>query len=77
MEYETLFSWDRIPQLYRLGHKRSLTLKCSTRESRISDEISMALLELVDKGVNFQILDTFDGGDFLENFRKRMDRESR
>ena len=26
MEYETLFSWDRIPQLYRQGHRHSLTL---------------------------------------------------
>jgi hypothetical protein len=73
----TRFPWDRVPQLYRHGHRRSLTLKSPTEGSRISNETAMTLLKLVDEGAKFQILDTFNGGDFLENFRKRMGRESR
>ena len=32
----------------------------------------MKLLNLVNEGAQFQILDTFAGGDFLENFRRRI-----
>jgi hypothetical protein len=32
----------------------------------------MELLKLVDEGAKFQIADTIEGGDFLENFRKRI-----
>jgi hypothetical protein len=68
------FSWNRIPQLYRQGHRRSLTLKSAAEESHISDEIALQLLKLIDEGVDLQILDetTEGGGDFLENFRKRV-----
>jgi len=70
----TLFSWDDIPQLYRQGHRRSLTLKSVAYPSHISDETASQLLNLVDEGVDLQILDkaTEVGGDFLENFRKRV-----
>ena len=37
----------------------------------------MELLELVDEGAKFQIIDTSENGDFLENFRKKMGKESR
>jgi hypothetical protein len=72
-----LFSWDRIPQLHRQGYRRSLTLKSTAEESHISDDTALQLLKLTDEGVNLQILDktTRMGGDFLENFRKRMSRE--
>ena len=65
------FSWDRVPQLYRQGHRRSLTLKSPINRSLISDKSAMELLELVDEGAKFQIIDTSESGDFLENFRKR------
>jgi hypothetical protein len=71
------FSWDRVPQLYRQGHRRSLTLKSPANSSLITDETATELLELVDEGAKFQIIDTVENGDFLENFRKRMGRESR
>ena len=73
--YETApFSWNHIPQLYRQGHRRSLTLKSTAKESHISDEIALELLKLTDEGVDLQILDTTTGahGDFLENFRKKI-----
>jgi hypothetical protein len=68
------FSWNHIPQLYRQGHRRPLMLKSTARESHISDEIALELLKLTDEGVNLQILDqtTEVGGDFLENFRKKI-----
>jgi hypothetical protein len=77
MEYETPFSWDRVPQLYRQGDRHSLTLKFPTDMLETSDETAMELLKLVDEGAKFQIVDTFHGGDFLENFRNKMGRESR
>jgi hypothetical protein len=69
-----LFSWNHIPQLYRQGHRRSLMLKSAAKESHISDEIALELLKLTDEGVDLQILDTTRraGGDFLENFRKKV-----
>ena len=68
------FSWNHIPQLYRQGHRRSLTLKSAAKESHISDETALQLLKLTDEGVDLQILDTTTeaGGDFLENFRKKV-----
>ena len=68
------FSWNFIPQLYRQGHRRSLTLKSAAWESQISDETALQLLKLADEGVDLQILDktTNAGGDFLENFRKKV-----
>ena len=67
-------SWNHIPRLYRQGHRRSLTLKSSAGKSHISDETALELLKLTDEGVNLQILDktTKVGGDFLENFRKKI-----
>jgi hypothetical protein len=52
------FSWNHIPQLYRQGHRRSLTLKSAAKESHISDETALQLLKLTDEGVDLQILDT-------------------
>jgi hypothetical protein len=68
------FSWNHVPQLYRQGHRRSLTLKSAAKESHISDETALQLLKLADEGVDLQILDatTQAGGDFLENFRKKV-----
>jgi hypothetical protein len=70
------FSWDRIPQLYLEGHRQSLTLKCAARSSDISDETALQLLQLADKGLNLQIPDKTEDGDFLQKFRNRM-REQR
>jgi hypothetical protein len=68
------FSWNHIPQLYRQGHRHSLTLKSAAKESHISDETALQLLKLIDEGVDLQILDTTTRprGDFLENFRKKV-----
>jgi len=71
------FSWDRIPDLYRLGHRCSLTLKSVINTSETSDETAMELLKLVDEGAKFLISDTLGGGDSLENFKKRIRREGR
>jgi hypothetical protein len=70
------FPWDQVPQLYRQGHRHSLTLKSSTHRSRISDETAMELLKLVDEGAKFQIRDTFEDGDFLQNFKERLGKKS-
>ena len=71
------FFWNHIPQLYRQGHRRSLTLKSAAKESHISYKTALELLALIDEGVDLQILDetTEGGGDFLENFRKRISRK--
>jgi len=69
-----LFSWDRIPQLYRQGHKRSLVLKSIACESGIRDETALQLLQLVDEGVDLRIHDQ-KGRDFLKNFRNRMGKQ--
>jgi hypothetical protein len=70
------FSWNHIPQLYRQGHlgRRSLTLRSAAEESDMTDETALQLLKLADEGVDLQILDQTPerGGDFLENFRKRV-----
>jgi len=68
------FSWNHIPQLYRQGHRRSLTLRSTADESHISDGTALQLLKLIDEGVDLQICDktTKGGGDFLENFRKKL-----
>jgi hypothetical protein len=66
------FAWDRIPQLYRQGHRRSLALKTIVNKSDISDETALQLLQLADEGLDLQIFDISIGGCFLENFRKRM-----
>jgi len=69
-----LFSWDYMPQLFREGHRRSLTLKSVAYPSHISDETASQLLNLVDEGVDLKIFDetTDAGGNFLENFRKKV-----
>jgi len=66
-----LFSWDRIPQHYRQGKRRSLTLKSAALKGHITDETALQLLQLVDEGVDLQIVDEERGSDFLENFRTR------
>ena len=77
MKCKTQLSWDRVPQLYRQGHRRSLTLKSPTNRSQTSDETAIELLKLVDEGAKFVISDDLEGGDFLTNFRERMGREGR
>ena len=72
-----LFPWDRIPDLHRLGYRCSLTLKSYANASDTSDETAMELLNLVDEGAKFLIFDSIEGGDFLENSRKRMGTEGR
>ena len=66
------FSWGFIPKFYRHGHRRSLKLKAFARTSDIPDETALQLLQLVDEGVDLQIVDLTMVGDFLENFRKRI-----
>jgi hypothetical protein len=68
------FSWDRIPQLYYQGHRRSLTLESIVYESHISDEVAHQLLQLANEGVDLRLLDrtTKGGGDFLENFVTKL-----
>jgi len=70
--------WNHIPQLYRQGHRHSLTLKSTAKESHISYKTALELLALIDEGVDLQIFDetTEGGGDFLDNFRKRFCRLS-
>ena len=70
--FSSPFSWDRIPQLYRQGHRRSLVLKTMVKKSDISDETALQFLQLADEGLDLQIFDFSIGGCFLENFRKRM-----
>ena len=72
VERDAPFSWDRLPQLYRQGHRRSLVLKTIVNKSDISDETALQLLKLADEGLELQIFDISIGGYFLENFRKRM-----
>ena len=67
MECTEPFFWDLVPQLYRQGHRHSLTLKSPTNMSETSDETAMELLKLVDEGAKFQIIDTSENGVFLEN----------
>ena len=71
------FAWDRIPDLYRLGHRCSLTLKSVANTSETSDETAEELLKLVDEGAKLLISDSPKGGDFLENSRKRIGTEGR
>jgi len=71
------FTWDRIPQLYHRGHRRSLTLSSWAHESHISDETALKLLHLVEEGGDLQVRDLETRGNFLENFRNRMNGESR
>lgn len=63
------FSWGYIPKFYRDGHRRSLTLRTFVHKSDITDQTAV---QLVNEGVNLQIIDEETGGDFLENFRNRM-----
>ncbi|KIM39201.1 hypothetical protein M413DRAFT_447164 [Hebeloma cylindrosporum] len=63
------FSWSYTPELYRDGHRRSLTLKTLARHSDMTDETALELLQLADEGADIQIRDMTMGGDFLENFR--------
>ena len=69
------FSWDRIPQLYRQGHRRSLALRSDAFPSHITNETGVQLIQLVDKGVDLEIHDRQGGGDFLMNLRNRMHKE--
>jgi len=66
------FSWDRIPQLYRQGHRWSLALRSAAFPSHITDETALQLLQLVDEGVGLEIHARPKGGDFLTNFRHRI-----
>ena len=72
----TPFSWDHIAQLYRQGHRRSLILTSDAYHSRITDETALQLLQLADEGVKLHIRDRTIDGDFLENFRNRMRKNS-
>ncbi|KIM37339.1 hypothetical protein M413DRAFT_13480 [Hebeloma cylindrosporum] len=65
----TPFSWDRIPQHYRQGHRRSLTLKSSASTIHIKIGTALELVQLVDEGVDLQIVDKETGLDFLEKLR--------
>ena len=69
--FASLVSWGYIPELYRHGHRQSLTLKGFAHESDITDQTALQLLQLTDEGVDLQIVDLTKGGNFLENFRNR------
>jgi len=71
-----LLPWDRIPQLYCQSNRRSLVLKSTVLDDEIRDETALQLLQLVDEGVDLQILDQTTGNNFLENFRNRMHKQS-
>ena len=71
------FTWDRIPQLYHQGHRRSLTLKSWAHKSHISDETALELLHLIEEGVDLQIYDLETSRGFFKNFGNRMREESR
>jgi hypothetical protein len=75
-ERDAPFSWDQIPQLYHQGRQRSLVLKTTIKKMDITDETAIQLLRLSDKGLDLQIFDISIGGDFLQNFRKRMCEQS-
>jgi hypothetical protein len=64
------FTWDRIPQLYHQGHRRSLTLKSWAHKSHISDETALEVLHLIKEGVDLQIYDFETSRDFFKDFRK-------
>ncbi|KIM39383.1 hypothetical protein M413DRAFT_198594 [Hebeloma cylindrosporum] len=66
------FSWDDIPRLYSRGHRRSVTLKAFATHSDMTDETALRLLRLTEEGVDLEIGDLTESGDFLQNFRKRM-----
>ncbi|KIM37351.1 hypothetical protein M413DRAFT_277990 [Hebeloma cylindrosporum] len=66
------FPWDRIPQLYRHGHRKSLALKFTTHGSPFTRETALQLLQLTDEGVDLKIVDKTTGVELLENLRKRM-----
>jgi hypothetical protein len=66
------FSWDYIPIFYRNDHRRSLALRAFADKSHMTEETAAQLLQLVDEGVDLQIIDELKGGNFLENFRNRM-----
>jgi len=50
------FSWDHVPQHYRQGHRRSLMLKSAVFKIHITPEIALELVQLVDEGVDLQIV---------------------
>jgi hypothetical protein len=69
--FASLVSWGCIPELYRHGHRQSLTLKGFAHKSDITDQTALQLLQLTDEGVDLQIADLTMGGNFLENFKNR------
>ena len=50
------FSWDRIPQDFSQGHRRSLTLKSAVFKIYITAETALQLVQIVDEGVHLQIV---------------------
>ena len=66
-DYGDPFSWDRIPQLYHLGHRRLRTLGSTAYgyQSPINHETALQLLQLADEGVDFEIIDEKMGGDYM------------
>jgi len=70
------YLWDQLPQLYRQGQRKTLKLKSAAFKSHITDETASQLLQLLDEGVDLQILDETVGGDFLENFKIRIHERS-
>jgi len=51
-EFVTPFPWDHAPQHYCQGHRWSVMLKSAALKVHIADEISLQLLQLVDKRVD-------------------------
>jgi hypothetical protein len=56
-----LFSWHRMPQHYRQGHRRFLTLKSAVFKIHITAETALQLVHDIDEGVHLQIVDKETG----------------
>lgn len=79
MECETLdglcapFPWHRIPQIYRQGHQRPLTLSAVAHNPNISDKTALQLSQLADEGLDLRIFVISKGRcNILKNFREKM-----
>ena len=66
-----LHAWDCIPLIFQWPHRKLLRLDIYM-EITISDEISSALVQLVDEGIALRIFDSLDDlapQDYLQRFR--------
>ena len=68
-----LHAWDCIPLIFQWPHRKLLRLDIHMELITISDEISSALVQLVDEGIALRIFDSLDDSeepqDYLQRFR--------